>query len=267
MNRRTFIKQSGLAAASLSVAPKLFGSASSKQKRNIILYVVDDQGTGDAGCYGNPVINTPGLDHLAENGIRFTNAFCTTASCSPSRSVILSGLHNHANGMFGLHHAVHHFQSFENFKSLPVRLGEAGYRTLCAGKYHVGPEPVYHFDEYLNFKWVQRKNGKWLPEDTPADLADKCEPLISSDSDKPFFLYFCTIAPHRPFLREGIDPVSPDDVIVPPYLPDIPECREELAQYYMSVERADSGLLRLIDILKKTNQWDDTLIIYCSDNG
>lgn len=267
MNRRTFIKQSGLAAASLSVAPKLFGSASSKQKRNILLYVVDDQGTGDAGCYGNPVINTPGLDHLAENGIRFTNAFCTTASCSPSRSVILSGLHNHANGMFGLHHAVHHFQSFENFKSLPVRLGEAGYRTLCAGKYHVGPEPVYHFDEYLNFKWVQRENGKWLPEDTPADLADKCEPLIGSDSDKPFFLYFCTIAPHRPFLREGIDPVSPDDVIVPPYLPDIPECREELAQYYMSVERADSGLLRLIDILKKTNQWDDTLIIYCSDNG
>jgi N-sulfoglucosamine sulfohydrolase len=140
MNRRTFLKKTGVTAASLSVAPMLFAKSSTKSKRNIILYVADDQGSGDAGCYGNPVIKTPGLDYLAEHGTCFTNAFCTTASCSPSRSVILSGLHNHANGMFGLNHAVHHFQSFDNFKSLPVRLSEAGYRTMCAGKYHVNPE-------------------------------------------------------------------------------------------------------------------------------
>jgi len=267
MDRRAFLKATGITAASLSIAPTLFASSSATSKRNIILYVVDDQGKGDAGCYGNPVIKTPGLDYLAEHGTRFTNAYCTTASCSPSRSVILSGLHNHANGMFGLNHAVHHFQSFDNFKSLPARLSEGGYRTLCAGKFHVGPEHVYHFDEYLDFEWVQMKNGQWLPKDTLVDLADKCITFISDDSPNPFFLYFCTMAPHRPFLREGIDPVNPDDVAVPPYLPDIPECREELAQYYMSVKRADSGLLRLIDILKKTDHWDDTLIIYCSDNG
>jgi len=267
MDRRQFIKTTGLAAASLTVAPKLFGKNAPNRKRNVILYVVDDQGKADAGCYGNPVIKTPGLDYLAKHGTRFTNAFCTAASCSPSRSVILSGLHTHANGMFGLNHAVHHFQSFDNFTTLPVRLGDAGYRTMCAGKYHVGPEEVYHFDEYLNFNWVKQDNGQWLPDDTPADLANKCESFIADDSENPFFLYFCTIAPHRPFLREGIDPVNPDDVIVPPYLPDIPECREELAKYYMSVERADSGLLKLIELLKKTGQWDDTLIIYCSDNG
>ncbi len=267
MNRRTFLKKTGITAASLSVAPMLFAKSSTKSKHNIILYVVDDQGSGDAGCYGNPVIKTPGLDYLAEHGTRFTNAFCTTASCSPSRSVILSGLHNHANGMFGLNHAVHHFQSFDNFKSLSGLLSEVGYRTMCAGKYHLGPEETYHFDEYLNFEWAQMENGKWLPIDTPVDLADKCMSFISDDSSNPFFLYFCTIAPHRPFLREGINPVNPDDVIVPLYLPDIPECREELAQYYMSVERADSGLVRLIEILKKTNHWDDTLIIFCSDNG
>jgi N-sulfoglucosamine sulfohydrolase len=56
-------------------------------------------------------------------------------------------------------------------------------------------------------------------------------------------------------------------VIVPPYLPDIPECREELAQYYGSVERADAGLAQLIEILKETGHWDDTLVIYVSDNG
>ena len=61
--------------------------------------------------------------------------------------------------------------------------------------------------------------------------------------------------------------IDPDDVIVPSYLPDTSELRDELAQYYMSVERADSGLLKLIEILKETGRWEDTLIIYISDNG
>jgi N-sulfoglucosamine sulfohydrolase len=61
--------------------------------------------------------------------------------------------------------------------------------------------------------------------------------------------------------------VAPGDVVVPPYLPDIPECREELARYAMSVQRADAGLARLVDILKETGRWDDTVVLYCSDNG
>ncbi len=266
MNRRTFLKQTS-AAVSFAAISSVSGQALPSPKGNIILYIVDDQGKGDAGCYGNDVINTPGLDYLAEHGTRFTNAFCTTASCSPSRSVILSGLHNHANGMYGLHHAVHHFHSFENFQSLPLRLSQGGYRTACAGKYHVGPESVYHFDDYFNYEWVEGKKGHWRPKETPPQLVEKCRHIIESDSDQPFFLYFCTVAPHRPFYREGIGPVNPDDVIVPSFLPDIPECRQELSQYYASVERADSGLLKLIELLKQSGRWDDTMIIYCSDNG
>ena len=206
--------------------------------RNVLLYVVDDQGRGDAGCYGNPVIKTPGLDRLAATGMLFTHGFCTTASCSPSRSVILSGLHNHANGMYGLEHSCHHFTSLSNVESLPVRLSKAGYRTARMGKYHVGPEAVYHFD--TNIK---------APNIAPADMADACRDFIAEESGKPFFLYFCTVQPHRPFPREGADPVAPEEVVVPPFLPDTPECREELAQYYGSVQTADAGLLRLLDIL------------------
>jgi hypothetical protein len=69
LNRRTFLKTSSLAAVSLSMAPKLFGNNLSKNKRNVILYVVDDPGPKDAGCYGNPVIKTPGLDHLGDENI------------------------------------------------------------------------------------------------------------------------------------------------------------------------------------------------------
>lgn len=226
------------------------------RKHNVLVYVVDDQGRTDAGCYGNPVIKTPGLDRLAAEGTRFTHGFCTSASCSASRSVILSGLHNHANGQYGHQHDYHHFSSFDDVGSLPVRLSKAGYRTAQMGKYHVAPEQVYHFDTYLKTKG-----------NVPTNMADACREFIAEDSDNPFFLYFCTTQPHRPFHRQGADPVSPEDVIVPPYLPDSPECREELAQYYGSVQTADAGLLRLIDILEQTGHWDDTLIIYVSDNG
>jgi len=113
-------------------------------ERNVLLYVVDDQGSTDAGCYGNPVIKTPGLDELAQNGTRFTHAFCTTASCSASRSVILTGLHNHANGQYGHQHGYNHFITFNDVKSLPVLLAQHNYRTTSAGKYHVAPEGWSH---------------------------------------------------------------------------------------------------------------------------
>jgi N-sulfoglucosamine sulfohydrolase len=251
LNRRTFMK-SAAAASAAGLLQSANGQAA--EKRNVVLFVTDDQGMRHAGCYGADWLTTPGFDRVAANGVRMNYAFCTTPSCSPSRSVILSGLHNHANGMYGLAHATHHFQSFDNVEGLPVLLGKAGYRTISAGKYHVNPEASYKFDH--------RIGGK-----SPMDMAQQCRPHIESDSGDPFFLYFCTSEPHRPFRREGIDPVSPNDVVVPDYLPDIPECREELAQYAMSLERADQALDAILDMLEETGHWDDTLVIAISDNG
>ena len=135
-------------------------------EKNVLLYVVDDQGSTDAGCYGNAAIKTPGLDALAASGTRFTHAFCTTASCSASRSVILSGQYNHANGQYGHQHSYHHFSSFPNVKSMPVLLADRGYRTASAGKYHVAPEEVYHFEAYIKGP-------------SPAQMADECRELIA----------------------------------------------------------------------------------------
>jgi N-sulfoglucosamine sulfohydrolase len=91
-------------------------------RRNIVLLVSDDH-SPDLGVYGNPVIQTPHLDSLARDGIRFTNAFATTASCSASRSVLLTGLHNHRTGQYGHNHDFHRFESWPEIKSLPVRPG------------------------------------------------------------------------------------------------------------------------------------------------
>ena len=124
-NRRDFLKAAGVGAASLALPHFALAGEKLARKPNVVLYVVDDQGTDDAGCYGNSVIKTPGLDALAREGTRFTHAFCTTASCSASRSVILTGLHNHATGQYGHQHRYNHFVSFPNIKSLPVLLERA----------------------------------------------------------------------------------------------------------------------------------------------
>jgi N-sulfoglucosamine sulfohydrolase len=245
-------------------------------QRNVVLIVADDQGLV-AGCYGNPVIKTPNIDALAADGTRFENAFCTTSSCSPSRSVILTGMYNHANGQYGLEHGYNHFNSFSTVRSLPVMLGEAGYRTARIGKLHVGPASVYRFEDVLGGN-----------SHNPVSMAEQCRPHIEAESKRPFFLYFCPVDPHRGAVAswaphkpnsfgnlrpgekyEGVEPVhyKPEDVIVPPFLPDTPTCLAELAQYYESISRVDAGVGRLIEILKKAGKYDETLIIYISDNG
>ncbi|MFN4259295.1 MAG: sulfatase [Gemmataceae bacterium] len=257
----------------LLVAPLLAQAA----PRNVVLFVTDDQ-SPDAGCYGNSVIQTPHMDRLAAEGTRFTHAYATTASCSASRSVILTGLFNHANAQYGHEHSYHHFRTYDRIKTLPVLMKEAGYRTARIGKYHVGPEAVYRFDTAL----------KGNPR-SPVEMADNCRDFITGSKDQPFFLYFCTSDPHRgggiakelphqpdrfgnkPGDEEypGVKLVKydPKEVIVPPFLPDTPACRAELAQYYQSVSRIDQGLGRLIQILKDSGVYDDTLILFTSDHG
>lgn len=273
------------------VGPATRGAAPGVVSRpNIVMIVADDHGTDALGCYGNGVVKTPHLDALAAEGTRFTNAFCTTASCSPSRSVILSGQHNHRNGMYGLQHSFHHFQSFDDVRSLPVLLGEAGYRTARIGKFHVAPESVYKFQMALS---GGAANDPESLGRSPVEMADQTREFIAAKDARPFFLFYASDDPHRanivlpngrpsfdtypkpnhfgnrPAGYPGIQPVvyRPEDVIVPPYLPDTAVCRAELAEYYQAVSRLDQGVGRLIAVLKQTGQYERTMIVYLSDNG
>lgn len=225
----------------------LLAAPAQGQGRNIVVFVADDHGAEAFGAYGNPVVKTPNLDRLAADGVRFTQAFATTASCSASRSVILTGVHNHRNGQYGHQHEYHHFSAFENVRTLPVMLAEAGYRTARGGKFHVAPESTFHFQQQVT-----------LPE---------LERFITRDPRKPFFFYYATNEPHRPFRHDPEDRVDPKDVMVPPWLPDIPEVREELALYYASVRRMDKAFGTVVDALKRNGMYDNTLIVYLSDNG
>jgi N-sulfoglucosamine sulfohydrolase len=259
----------------------LLGFLSGADRPNVILFVTDDQ-SPIAGCYGNRIIKTPHLDALARESTTFTHAFATTASCSASRSVILTGLHNHYNGQYGHTHAFHKFESFASMRAfaLPQLMAQAGYRTIQIGKLHVAPESVFHFDQYLK---GNTRNAK--------QMAEVCKPVFEDQSEQPFFLYFATSDPHRGGGRDetfpgkhkpdlfgnrpnkgshkGIEEVfyDPEKVIVPGFLPDTPESRAEIAQYYQSCSRIDQGLGHLISLLKKSGQWENTVLIFTADHG
>jgi N-sulfoglucosamine sulfohydrolase len=250
--------------------------------KNIIFFITDDEGQ-TLGCYGDETAVTPNIDALARDGVMFKHAFATTASCSASRSVVMSGLHNHKNGQYGHQHHFHKFSSYANVVSLamPRVLANAGYRTAHIGKYHVAPEDVYHFETYLEG-----------PGRNAVAMAEKCREFIADKTDpRPFFLYFATTDPHRGGGRDknskselkpdlfgnkpdrgsypGVKEVffEPDHVNVPPFLTDTPETREEIAQYYQSCARIDQGLGRLVEILKAADLYDKTMIVFTSDHG
>ncbi len=253
----------------------VIGSANAEEtsQKNVVVIVADDLGL-EAGCYGNKVIQTPNIDRLAAQSVRFTKAHCTTASCSASRSVLMSGLQNHAIGHYGHAHGDNHFSTYESVQSLPVILAEGGYRTCSIGKYHLAPEYVYHFEDYRNEGAQGNRNA--------VRMAENAKAWIEEDDKRPFFLYWCSADPHRgggpdgfanhnedPNYYPGVTQVKyrPEDVIVPPWLNDTSTTRRELAEYYQSISRLDQGVGKLMDALEETGHADDTLVMFLSDNG
>ena len=278
---KTIISALSLAAFLPGCGPDSKPKKDSKQtsgveRPNIVLFVVDDLGTNDAGCYGNDLIKTPGIDALAKEGTRFNYAYCTSPSCSASRSVILSGKYNHANGQYGHSHFEFHFSALPSLKTLPVILDSVGYRTRHVGKFHIAPKEVFKFDEYFPSKeeypnkvWKSIDEAPYYPfanSFRPDTLADMMTDFVA-DKSSPFFLYFNTFEPHHPFRRAGSDTIMPADIEVPSHMPDIPWFRKALSKYYMSTQRADRGVKRLIEVLKEAGQWENTIFIFTSDNG
>jgi len=227
-----------------------FGAAASSAPVNFLVFLADDQGEGDLGCYGHPVLKTPHIDRLAAEGMRFDRAFLTISSCSPSRSSILTGRYPHNTGAEDLHQPLPPDQ-----KTVARYLHGAGYHCMSVGKWHLGQDEQRHWDRVV--------------ECAGRDTADLAVGLLRDrPRDKPFFFWVASKDPHRPFDGDAIKrPHDPAEVVVPPYLPDHPLIRKELAQYYDEITRLDEhvGLIRAE--LEKQGVLDRTFIVYLSDNG
>ena len=111
---------------------------------HLVLFLADDHGAADAGCYGNRQVRTPHLDRLAGEGVRFERAYCASPSCTPSRSALYTGLMPARNGAHPNHTPVH-----EGTQSLPHYLAPLGYRVVLFGKSHIAPREAFPF-EYVS---------------------------------------------------------------------------------------------------------------------
>jgi N-sulfoglucosamine sulfohydrolase len=243
-----------------------------KARRSVLLIIADDQGY-DLGCCGaeltrQSTVKTPVLDRLGGEGTLFTQGYATVSSCSSSRSTLYTGLYSHTNGMYGLAHPPNNQSLLDEVKTLPWMLKQAGYATALVGKKHVRPDELLPYDAWLAPEQPGNRNV--------AFMAHEAGRFLRAQEGKPFFLTVGYSDPHRAAVNFGntqdwpeIKRVryAPNDVVIPAHLPDLPEIRADLAQYYESVSRLDGGIGILLDQLKAAKREDDTLVIYLSDNG
>ena len=248
---------------------KSTSTSPSSSPPNLILIIADDLSWDDLGCYGHPNIKTPNIDQLAEEGMRFTHAFLTTSSCSPSRSSIITGQYPHQTDAEQLHWPLP-----GDRVTFTEKLQAAGYWTAQAGKWHLGDAVKDRFDQLMEEStagFVYKPGGETSYETSTID-GSGCQNwlniLKARPQDKPFFLWLAAVDPHRPYEAGSIaEPHQPEDAIVPPYLPDEPEVKADLALYYDEVSRMDDYIGQLMEELENQGVSDHTMILFITDNG
>ena len=238
---------------------------------NVVLFIADDLGDGDLGCDGHPHVKTPHIDRLAAGGVRFANAALTISSCSPSRASLLTGKYPHETDAEQLHWPLPAFN--ETFSE---RLKAAGYFTAAVGKWHLGDAVKDRFDlvvEAGSGGFVLPTGPDGAPREmtagaNPSGCADWAPVLKNRPRDRPFCLWLAALDPHRDY-RPGTIPEPHDgsDAVVPPFLPDVPAVRGDLAMYLDEVSRLDTYVGRVLDELDRQGVAGNTLVLFMSDNG
>lgn len=269
ITRREFLQAAAAAGAVLATSPMAWATTEPARDRpNILLIVADDLGL-QLGCYGDPNARTGRIDELAAGGVRFTRAYVTQPSCSPSRASILTGQYPHENGQIGLSHQG--FGMKGEIATLPTLLKAAGYRTGLLGKLHVAPQNRFTWD-----MWEGGFDGgvKW--PDSTRDVrrtAARAETFFKA-SAKPFFLQISMLDPHEPLLDDHMG--LPQTKVEAGTLKDLPSVeagqdpqalRRRWASYYNCVHRLDAGVGLVLDALKASGKDRDTLVVFVGDNG
>ncbi|MCD6598317.1 MAG: sulfatase [Bacteroidales bacterium] len=222
-------------------------------KPNFIIFIADDVSWNDFGCYGNKQVQTPNIDKLAANGIKFTNLYLTASSCSPSRNSIITGRYPHNTGAAELH-----TEPPIQMISFPEVLRHNNYYSVQAGKFHMGEYAKRGFDiAYTN----RENNGDGGEELWVKSIKER--PM-----GKPFFMWFASYDAHRSWgPNEFTGTHIPEQINPPFYLANGSETKADLAKYYDEIKRFDYSIGEVIKELNTQNILDNTVIIVMADNG
>ena len=254
-------------------------------KPHVLLFHCHDLGR-HLPCYGVNTVHAPNTTRLAEEGVRFTNAFCVAPQCSPSRASMFTGRYPHANGVMGLTHAEFAWDLHPTERHMAAHLADAGYHTASIGVIHETHRPAqewgYHEREELRgaaadattvcdrtIAFLERYVGEAVGRGAIADGA--------ANVRQPFFLSAGCFEPHRTTSSDDAhrvgfcgDYLSPDDgagVHVPSYLADTPGTREELAGLQGAIRHMDAQFGRVLDVVDRLGIRENTLVIFTTDHG
>lgn len=267
--------------ATLLLAPDCFTAALAAERDpttspNVILILADDLAVGDLnGGNGKPT-RTPNLDRLADQSVRFSQAYSASCVCAPARAALLTGRYPHRTGVVTLNMNTYPVMTRLRRDEVTIAdmMRQAGYATGLIGKWHVGLGEGYHpldrgFDVFEGFSGsgdvgyfqysfdvqgqAMRVTDRYLTD----DLNDRAIQFVRRHRDQPFFLHLAHYAPHRPL-------EAPEEIIRRYRTQGFDESTSTI---YAMIEVMDSGigrLLRELEELKLTNQ---TVVIFASDNG
>ena len=255
-------------------------SGAAARPPNIILFLADDLGYGDLGCYGHPVIKTPNLDAFARQGVRLTQAYAASAVCSPSRSALLTGRTPHRNGVYTwiAENSAVHLRTSE--VTLPKLLRDAGYATCHSGKWHLNgrfnhasqPQPGDHGYDW----WLATQNNAAPTHENPSNfvrngqpvgrLEGYSAPLVAReaitwlrekrDPAQPFFLAVWTHEPHYPIKSD------------PAFKALYPDLNDNVQrEHHANVTQMDHAFGELMRALDEQKLADTTFVFFTSDNG
>ncbi|MBN2449255.1 MAG: arylsulfatase [Lentisphaeria bacterium] len=286
VGRRGFLQTLGIGAAGcvLPCRGAVGLSALAGRRPNIVLVLTDDQGYGDLGRHGNPVIRTPHLDAMYDRSVRFAD-FHVSPTCAPTRCSIMTGRHEFRSGVT---HTIHERERM-SLAAITVAqvLKQAGYRTGIFGKWHLGDEDAYQpgrrgFDEVFihgaggigqtfsgscgdvprngYFDPVIRHNGRFVKTRgycTDVFFRQACSWIEAVRSDGPFFAVITPNAPHAPL-------ICPDPEFAL-YRETVPN--EKTAKFLGMVTNIDTNVGSLFETLRTSGIEKDTLVVYMNDNG
>ncbi|MCK5564955.1 MAG: sulfatase [Planctomycetes bacterium] len=254
------------------------GVAVEAERPNVIFIFVDDQGYYDLGCYGATEVETPRIDALAQNGVRFTDYYAAAPICSPSRTALLTGCYPRrtGNGIWVHRPDAEHGIAPERL-TIAELFKNAGYATACIGKWHLGFEEKYlprnqgfdhyfgilhnldsyevvHFEEQGGMPLL--RNGKVVGRNTEPGALTKLYTdeaitwIEARKSSEPFFLYLPHTMLHTPM---GVSPEFKGS--------------SKWGLYGDAIQEIDFNVGRIVDALERLGIDDETILMYVSDNG
>lgn len=240
-------------AAIVLLALPAFGQA--PPKPNVVFVLGDDCTFSDLPLYGGTNVKTPNLDRLARQGLTFDSAYVSMPMCTPTRAALYTGQYPTRNGA-----AWNHAASKPGTQSWAQHLGRLGYRVGLAGKTHVQPKRVFAFET------VPGVEGNPVSETAEFETSGMRE-FITRNDDEPFALVVGLVVPHVPWTvgdRSAFDAAS---LQLPPILADAPGVRKAFVHYLAEIAEMDRQLGEVMNLLDETGHAEDTVLIFCSEQG